>query len=162
MSLSIRPARPGDAPLVLDFVRALAEYEKLAHEVDTTETMIDAALFGPSPRVFCDIAEWDGEPAGFALWFLNFSSFRGRNGIYLEDIFVRPALRGRGIGKALLRHLAARCLREGWTRFEWSMPDWNAPSIKFYESQSAVLLRDWTVCRVTGDALARLASGVVR
>jgi GNAT superfamily N-acetyltransferase len=157
MSLTIRPARPGDAALVLDFVRALADYEKLAHEVDASEAMIDAALFGPNPRVFCDIAEWDGEPAGFALWFLNFSSFRGRSGIYLEDIFVRPALRGRGIGKALLRHLAARCLREGWTRLEWAVLNWNAPSIKFYESQGAVLMRDWTICRVTGDALARLA-----
>lgn len=162
MTLSIRPARPGDAALVLDFVRALAEYEKLAHEVDATEAMIDAALFGPSPRVFCDIAEWDGHPAGFALWFLNFSSFRGRNGIYLEDIFVQPALRGRGIGKALLRHLAARCLREGWTRLEWSVLNWNTPSITFYESQGAMLLREWTICRVTGDALARLAGEAVR
>lgn len=98
MSLSIRPARPGDAALVLAFVRELAAYEKLQHEVEATEAMIDAALFGDGPRAFCDIAEWGGEPVGFALWFLNFSSFRGRCGIYLEDLFVRPSHRGRGIG----------------------------------------------------------------
>jgi diamine N-acetyltransferase len=159
MSVSIRSARPGDAALVLGFVRALARYEKLEHEVDADEAMIDAALFAEAPRVFCDIAEWDGEPAGFALWFLNFSSFRGRNGVSLEDIFVPPAHRGRGIGKALLRHLARRCVAHGWPRLEWSVLDWNEPSIAFYRSQGAVLMRGWTVCRVTGDALARLAEG---
>jgi diamine N-acetyltransferase len=159
MSLTIRPAVPGEAALVLGFVRELAVYEKLEHEVDADEAMIDAALFCAAPRVFCDIAEWDGEAVGFALWFLNFSSFRGRNGIYLEDIFVRPAHRGRGIGKALLRALAQRCVREGWTRLEWSVLDWNAPSIAFYEAQGAELMRGWTTCRVTGDALARLAAG---
>ena len=157
MSLSIRPARPGEAPLVLAFVRELAEYEKLAHEVDATEAMLDAALFGPHRPVFCDFAEWDGEPVGFALWFLNFSSFRGRNGIYLEDIFVRPAFRSRGIGKALLKHLAQRCVAEGWTRVEWAVLDWNTPSIDFYKSQGAVLADEWTICRVSGAALERLA-----
>jgi GNAT superfamily N-acetyltransferase len=158
MNLAIRPARPGDAALVLGFVRELADYEKLSHEVDATVEMIDAALFGETPRTFCDIAEWDGEAVGFALWFLNFSSFRGRNGIYLEDIFVRPALRGRGIGKALLRHLAGRCVAEGWTRLEWSVLDWNEPSIRFYEAQGAELMREWTICRVSGEALRRLGS----
>lgn len=157
MSLSIRPSRPGEAPLVLAFVRELAEYEKLSHAVDATEAMIDAALFGPQPSVFCDIAEWQGEPAGFALWFLNFSSFRGRNGIYLEDIFVRPAYRNRGIGKTLLCHLARRCVGEGWTRLEWSVLDWNRPSIEFYRAQGAALLEEWTICRLTDMALARLA-----
>jgi diamine N-acetyltransferase len=157
MALSIRPARPGEAPLVLAFVRELAEYEKLSHAVEATDAMIDAALFGPAPRVFCDIAEWEGEPVGFALWFLNFSSFRGRNGIYLEDIFVRAAHRGKGIGKALLRHLAARCITAGWTRLEWAVLDWNASSIAFYKSQGAVLLDEWTICRISGDALTRLA-----
>jgi diamine N-acetyltransferase len=157
MTLSIRPARPGEAPLVLAFVRELAEYERLSHAVEATEAMLDAALFGSTPRVFCDIAEWDGEPVGFALWFLNFSSFRGRNGIYLEDIFVRAAHRGQGIGKALLRHLAGRCVAEGWSRLEWAVLDWNAPSIAFYRSQGAVLLDEWTICRISGDALARLA-----
>jgi len=159
VTLSIRPAVPGDAPLVLAFVRELAAYEKLTHEVDATEAMIDAALFGQHPRVFCDVAELDGEPVGFALWFLNFSSCRGRHGLYLEDVFVRPAQRGKGIGKALLRHLAQRCLDNGWARLEWAVLDWNAPAIDFYCAQGAVLLDDWTICRVTGDALARLAEG---
>jgi GNAT superfamily N-acetyltransferase len=159
MSLVIRPAQSGDAPLVLAFVRELAEYEKLAHEVDATETMIDAALFGPQPRVFCDLAEWDSEPVGFALWFLNFSSFRGRNGIYLEDVFVRSAHRGKGIGQALLRRLAQRCVEHGWTRLEWAVLDWNTPSIEFYKAQGAQLMGDWTICRVSGAALERLASG---
>ena len=157
MPLSIRPARPGDAALVFAFVRELAEYEKLSHEVAATEALIDAALFGAQPRVFCDIAEWDGEPVGNALWFLNFSTFTGRSGIYLEDLFVRPAFRGRGIGKALMVHLARRCVAEGWTRFEWAVLDWNAPSIAFYKSIGAQLKDEWTICRVSGDALARLA-----
>jgi GNAT superfamily N-acetyltransferase len=157
MSLTIRPAEPGEAGIVLALVRELAEYERLADAVDATEASIDAALFGPSPRVFCDVAEWQGEPVGIALWFLNFSSFRGRNGIYLEDIFVRPAHRGRGIGKALLAGLAKRCVAEGWTRLEWAVLDWNTPSIAFYKAQGAELLSDWTVCRVSGDALLRLA-----
>ena len=157
MTVSIRPARPGEAALVLAFVHELAEYEHLLDAVDATEAMIDAALFAPNPRLSCDIAEWDGEPVGFALWFANFSSFRGRHGIYLEDIFVRPSHRRRGIGRALLRHLAQRCVAEGWTRFEWAVLDWNAPSIAFYRSLGADLLEEWTVCRITGDALARLA-----
>lgn len=158
MTLSIRSAQPGEAPLVFAFVRELAEYEKLTHEVDATETMIDAALFGPSPQVFCDLAAWNGELVGFALWYLNFSSFRGRSGIFLEDIFVRPAHRGKGIGKALLKHLAARCVHEGWTRLEWSVLDWNTPSIEFYKAQGAEMLDGWTNCRVSGAALAQLAA----
>ncbi|MGE0749576.1 MAG: N-acetyltransferase family protein [Variibacter sp.] len=158
MSLSIRPAQPGEAPLVFAFVRELAEYEKLTHEVDATEAMIDAALFGPLPRTFCDFGAWNGEPVGFALWYLNFSSFSGRSGIFLEDIFVRRAHRGKGIGKALLKHLAARCVTEGWTRLEWSVLDWNTPSIEFYKAQGATMLDGWTNCRVSGAALARLAA----
>ena len=157
MSLTIRPARPGDAPLVTQFVRELAEYEKLSHECLTTEAMIDDALFSPNPRVFCDIAEWYGEPAGNAIWFLNFSTFTGRSGIYLEDLFVRPAHRHKGIGKALMIHLAARCVENGWARLQWAVLDWNTPSIDFYKSLGAVLLDDWTGCRVSGDALTGLA-----
>src|SRR5882757_979531 len=157
MALIIRRARPGEAGLVLSFVRELAEYEKLSHEVEATEADIDAALFGSHPRLFCDIAEWDGEPVGFAVWFVNFSTFSGRSGIYLEDLFVRPALRGRGIGKALLVHLARRCVAQGWARFEWSVLDWNAPSIAFYRSIGAQLKDEWTICRVSGAALAKLA-----
>jgi len=159
MALTIRPARPGEAPLVLQFVRELADYENLTHEVDATEAMIDAALFGAQPRAFCDFAEWDGAPVGFALWFLNYSSFRGRHGIYLEDIFVRPAFSGRGIGKALMVHLARRCATEGWTRFEWAVLDWNTPSIDFYKSLGAELKDEWTICRVSGQALAKLGEG---
>ena len=112
-SLTIRPARKGEAGLVLQFVRELAEYEKLSHEVVATEAMLDTALFGESPRVFCDVAEWNGEPVGFAVWFLNFSTFNGKSGIYLEDLFVRPAFRGKGIGKALMLHLARKCAANG-------------------------------------------------
>lgn len=157
MSLHIRPARASEQSLVFAFVRELAEYEKLTSEVDATEDMLASVLFAKEPRVFCDIAEWDGKPAGFALWFLNFSSFRGRHGIYLEDIFVRPQYRGKGIGKALLTGLAQRCAREGWTRLEWSVLGWNTPSIEFYKSLGAVMLDDWSICRVTGQALADLA-----
>ena len=116
MSLTIRRARPGEAGLVLSFVRELAEYEKLLHQVEATEAMIDVALFGSNPRLFCEIAEWKGEPAGFAVWFISFSTFSGRSGIYLEDLFVRPAQRGNGIGKALLAHLAQQCVANGWSR----------------------------------------------
>jgi GNAT superfamily N-acetyltransferase len=158
MTVSIRSARSGEAGLVFAFVRELAEYERLLDAVDASEAMIDAALFGPAPRVFCDIAEWDGQPAGFALWFANFSSFRGRHGIYLEDLFVRPPYRRRGIGRALFHHLARACVERGWARFEWSVLDWNAPSIAFYKSLGAELLDDWTVCRISGDALTRLTT----
>ena len=153
MSVEIRPARPGEAGLVLNFVRELAAYEKLADEVEADEGAIEDALFAKAPKAFCDIAEWDGEPVGFALWFLNFSSFRGRNGLYLEDIFVRPAHRRRGIGRAMLRRLAERCLAQGWTRLEWAVLDWNQRAIDFYEAQGATLLRDWTICRISGSAL---------
>jgi GNAT superfamily N-acetyltransferase len=156
-SLAIRPARKGEAALVLQFVRELAEYEKLTHECVATEAMIDAALFAPNPRVFCDIAEWDGEAVGFAFWFLNFSTFSGKNGLYLEDLFVRPAHRGKGIGKALMIHLAKKCAENGRGHFQWSVLDWNTPSIDFYKSLGAEMLDEWTGVRVSGAALARLA-----
>ncbi len=154
MTLSIRSARREDAATVFRLVCALADYEKLRHEVDATPDMIADALFGPQPRVFCDIAEWSGAPVGFALWFLNFSSFRGRHGIYLEDIFVQPDHRGKGIGKALLLNLARICAERGYTRLEWSVLDWNTSAIDFYTSLGAVLMTDWSICRLTGDALA--------
>ena len=158
MSVTIRPARREDSALIHSLVREIAEYEKLLHDVDATEESIVRILFGTEPRVFCDIAEWSGEPCGYALWFLNFSSFRGRHGIYLEDLFVRPSYRGRGIGKALLVNLARRCVAQGWTRFEWVVLDWNEPAIAFYKSLGATILDDWRVCRVTGDALHTLAA----
>jgi GNAT superfamily N-acetyltransferase len=159
MSLTIRRARSDEAGLVYAFVHELAEYEKLLHEVEATEADIAAALFGDHPRLFCEIAEWQGEPAGFAVWFINFSTFSGRAGIYLEDLFVRPALRGKGIGKALLSHLAKQCLANGWSRLQWAVLDWNTPAIEFYKSLGATLMDEWTVCRVTGPALAALAKG---
>ena len=159
MSLAIRPARPGEAGLVLSFIRELADYEKLAHEVEATEAAIADALFGASPLVYCDIAEWSGELAGFQVWFVNFSTFSGRYGIYLEDLFVRPALRGKGIGNALLAHLAKHCVENGWSRLQWSVLDWNTPSIEFYKSLGAEMMDEWTVCRVGGQALTALAQG---
>ncbi|MET4069311.1 GNAT superfamily N-acetyltransferase [Bradyrhizobium sp. S3.2.6] len=157
MSLNIRRARPGEAGLVLSFICELAEYEKLSHEVEATEADIADALFGADPRLFCAIAEWNGEPVGFAVWFLNFSTFSGRHGIYLEDLYVRPSHRGRGLGKALLVYLAKECVDNGWSRLQWAVLDWNAPSIAFYKSLGAAWLDDWTLCRVSGPALTRLA-----
>jgi GNAT superfamily N-acetyltransferase len=154
--MTIRQAAPTDAALVFSFIRDLAEYERLLDDVDATPQTIERALFGANPRVFCDIAEWDGAPAGFALWFYNFSTFRGRHGIYLEDLFVRPAFRGKGIGKALLANLAKRAVAEGCARVEWSVLDWNDPSIKFYESLGAIAMEEWTVFRLTGSALDKL------
>jgi len=159
MSLVIRKAEERDASVIFSFIQELAEYERLAHEVDASEADIAKALFGENPRVFADIAEWDGDPAGFALWFYNFSTFRGRHGIYLEDLFVRPAFRSKGIGKALLKHLARRCLDEGLTRFEWWVLDWNEPALRVYRSIGAIPMEEWTVQRMTGDALRQLAEG---
>jgi diamine N-acetyltransferase len=159
MSLLIRRARSDEAGLVLSLVKELADYEKLSHEVEATEAMMAEALFGENPRLFCDIAEWSGEVAGFAVWFINFSTFSGRCGIYLEDLFVRPALRGKGIGKALLSHLAKVCVTQGWSRLQWSVLDWNEPSIAFYKSLGAVMMDEWTICKVTGPALTALSEG---
>jgi GNAT superfamily N-acetyltransferase len=159
MSLVIRRARPDEAGVVLSLVRELAEYEKLLHEVDTTEKMLADALFGENPRLFCELAEWNGDVAGFAVWFINFSTFSGRSGIYLEDLFVRPALRGNGIGKALLSHLAKECVANNWSRLQWSGLDWNEPSIAFYKSLGAVMMDEWTICKVAGPALTALAGG---
>lgn len=154
--LAIRPARPGDAGLIFDFVRALADYEKLLHEVQATTADIDRDFFGAEPKVFGEIAEWGGKPVGFALWFYTYSTFQGRHGIWLEDLYVDPALRGKGIGKALLVNLAQRCAREQLGRFEWWVLDWNEPSIQFYKSQGGVLQDEWTKVRVEGPALAKL------
>lgn len=154
MSLTTRAAAEADGALIFALVRELADYEKLSGEVDAAPEAISAALFAREPRLFCDIAEWNGEPAGFAIWFLNFSTFRGRHGIYLEDIFVRPAFRKRGIGKALMAQLAARCVEHGYARFEWAVLDWNTPSIEFYKSIGAQVMDKWRICRLSGKALA--------
>lgn len=156
MSLTIRSARPEDAGLVLHFIKALAEYEKLAHEAVATEADILRDLFAPDPKVFCEIAEWNDEPVGFTLWFYSYSTFQGRHGIWLEDLFVDPSMRGKGIGKALLVNLARRCVAEGLGRFEWWVLDWNEPSIDFYKSQGGVMQDEWTKVRVDGEALLAL------
>jgi GNAT superfamily N-acetyltransferase len=155
MTLKIRPAIPADAPLILDFIRELAAYERLLHEVRITLADVEAILFSASPRAFCDIAETDG-PVGFALWFYSVSTFEGRHGLYLEDLYVRPAARGAGVGKALLAALARRCVAEGLARLEWSVLDWNAPAIAFYDSLGAAAKSEWITRRLSGDALARL------
>ncbi|ODT83653.1 MAG: GNAT family N-acetyltransferase [Pelagibacterium sp. SCN 64-44] len=157
-SLVIRPAQAGDATLIADFITALAEYEKLAHEARATPADIARDLFGPDPKVFCEIAEWAGRPVGFALWFYTYSTFQGRHGIWLEDLYVDPAQRGKGIGKALLAHLARRCVREGLGRFEWWVLDWNQPSIDFYKAQGGIMQDEWTKVRLEGEALARLGA----
>ncbi len=157
MTLTIRPAQPADAPLILAFIRELAEYERLLDQVEADEPAVRALLFDPAPRAFCEIAEMDGRPVGFALWFYNVSTFKGRYGLYLEDLYVRPEARGQGAGKALLAHLARRCVAEQLGRLEWAVLDWNAPSIAFYDSLGALSMDDWIVRRLTGDALERLA-----
>jgi len=157
-ALTIRQARADDVGLIHSLICELADYEKLRDEVDARELDVAVALFGPAPRVFCDIGEWQGKPAGFALWFYNYSTFRGRHGIYLEDLFVRPEFRGQGIGKALIVHLARRCVDENLPRLQWQVLDWNKPSIEFYESLGAKLMPEWVGCRVEGDAIARLAA----
>ena len=157
MSVAIRPAVAGDAPVILAFIRELAEYERLLHEVRITLADVETLLFRATPRVFCDIAETGAGPVGFALWFYSVSTFEGRHGLYLEDFYVRPETRGAGVGKALLTHLARRCAAEGLARLEWSVLDWNAPAIAFYDSLGATAKTEWITRRLSGDALARLA-----
>ena len=155
--VQVRAASPADIPLILRFIGDLAEYERLSHEVEATEADIRRDLFGENPRCFCEIAEAEGKPVGFALWFYNYSTFRGRAGIYVEDLFVEPQARGRGAGKALLRRLAQRCVEADLGRLEWAVLNWNAPSIAFYDRLGAARMDEWTVRRLHGEALARLA-----
>lgn len=157
--VTVRVATVNDAPLILGFIRELAEYERMLDSVEATEEDIRRDLFGENPRSFCEIAENEGEPVGFALWFYNYSTFRGRAGIYLEDLFVRTDARGVGAGKALLRSLAQRCVEAGLGRLEWSVLNWNTPSIEFYDSLGASAMTEWTVRRLDGQALADLAKG---
>ena len=154
--LTIEPAVATDLPLIQQLIQELAEYERLAHEAIATREDLAAALFGATPRVYCDIARWQGEAAGMAIWFYNFSTFRGRHGLYLEDLFVKPAMRGKGVGAALLKHLAARCVRERLGRFEWSVLDWNEPAIGFYRSLGAQPMQEWSAWRLDGEALQQL------
>lgn len=158
MTISIRPASAADLPLIAQLIRDLAEYERLAHEVRFDDEVLRTKLFGPRPYAEVVIGEIDGHPQGFALFFHNFSTFEGRPGIYLEDLFVRPEARGSGLGKALLSHLAALAVERDCARLEWSVLDWNEPAIGFYKKLGARLMDDWTVMRVDGDALAQLGA----
>ena len=157
--IAIRAAQPADVPLLLQLIRELAEYERLAHQVVASEAELAESLFGGRPAAEALIAELDGKPAGFAIYFTNFSTFLGRPGLYLEDLFVRPAVRRRGVGRALFRHLARLAAERRCGRFEWSVLDWNQPAIAFYRSLGAVPLVEWTVFRLTGEALAHAARG---
>jgi GNAT superfamily N-acetyltransferase len=153
----LRFAGEADVPVVLELIRGLAEYEKLAHEVVADEATLRATLFGERRVAEVVLAEHEGEAAGFALFFHNYSTFLARPGIYLEDLFVRPELRGRGIGEILLAFLAETAVERGCGRFEWSVLDWNEPAIRFYRRLGAVAMDEWTVYRVTGRALTELA-----
>jgi GNAT superfamily N-acetyltransferase len=155
--MTVRPIRPDDVPAAVGLVRELAEYEKAAHEVRLTEEQLTAALFGPAPQLFGHVAVAGGEVVGVALWFLNFSTWRGTHGIYLEDLYVQPRHRGAGLGRELLRTLAGVCVEHGYSRLEWSVLDWNTPSIEFYKAAGAVPMDEWTVFRLTDDALRDFA-----
>jgi GNAT superfamily N-acetyltransferase len=157
--LKLRPATPEDAPLILQYIRELAEYERDPKAAVATEADILRHAFSEHPLIHVVLAEWEGQPAGFALYFFNFSTWQGKPGLYLEDLFVRPSFRGFGIGKALLKHLARIAVDRGCTRYVWQVLDWNEPSIKFYEAQGARLMKDWITCRVDGEALVRMAEG---
>jgi GNAT superfamily N-acetyltransferase len=152
----IRRVRPDDVPAVVGLVHELADYEREAASCLLTDEQLHAALFGPTPALFGHVAELDGQVVGCALWFLNFSTWRGVHGVYLEDLYVRPAHRGQGLGRALLAALAAVCTERGYARLEWSVLNWNEPSIAFYRSIGAVPMDEWTTFRLDGDALAAL------
>jgi GNAT superfamily N-acetyltransferase len=158
VNFAIRSARPKDTPAILRLIRGLAEYERLLEHVEVDEARIERTLFAANPRAFCEIAEADGEAVGFALWFYTYSTFLGRHGIWLEDLFVDPELRGQEIGRALLRSLARRCVEEGLGRLEWAVLDWNEPSIRFYRSLGAVPLEEWASYRLAGEALVKLGA----
>jgi GNAT superfamily N-acetyltransferase len=154
----LRSATPADLPVILTCIRGLAEYEKLPHEVVATEEVLRESLFGPRPVAEVVLAEDGDDVAGFALFFHNFSTFLGRPGLYLEDLYVLPRFRGRGLGRQLLAHLAHLAVARGCGRFEWAVLDWNVDAIGFYAAMGAVPMSDWTVYRLTGDALQRLAA----
>ena len=156
--MSIREAHPKDVADILRLIKDLAIYEKAPNEVVATEALLNAALFGPQPHVFAHVVEVDNRIIGMAIWFLNFSTWQGVHGIYLEDLYIEPEYRGRGYGLALLKHLAKICIERGYGRFQWWVLDWNTPSIEFYKSQGAVPMDEWTVFRVSGEDLNTLGS----
>ena len=154
--MKIRPAQRQEVGIVLQLIQDLAVYEKAPNEVEATEKKLLETIFSSDPKVFCDLVEVDGEIAGMAIWFLNYSTWQGKHGIYLEDLFVKPEFRGRGYGKALLKHLAKICDDKGYGRFQWWVLDWNSPAIEFYRGLGAVAMDEWTVYRVSGQALKEL------
>jgi GNAT superfamily N-acetyltransferase len=149
----IRSAKPDDLPEIISLIKELADYERAPGEAKATPEDLAVALFGSSPKVFCEIVEVDNEILGFAIWFLNFSTWQGKHGIYLEDLYIRPQYRGLGWGKKLLQHLAAKCVKNDWGRFQWWVLDWNEPAIEFYTSLGATAMDEWTVYRVSDSAL---------
>ena len=157
MATTIRAATPADVPQILNFIRALASYERAPDAVTATEEGLMRDGFGPNPFYSCLIAEHEGQPAGFALYFFNYSTWMGRPGIYLEDIFVQPEFRGLGIGKALLKQVAAIAVEKGCPRLQWEVLDWNTPAIEFYQAMGAEFLDEWRNVRISGEALERLA-----
>ena len=152
----IRPAKENEVGIVLQLIHDLAHYEKAPNEVEATEKELMETIFAQEPRVFCDLVEIDGDIAGMAIWFLNYSTWQGKHGIYLEDLFIKPEYRGKGFGKALLQHLAKICDERGYGRFQWWVLDWNSPAIEFYRNLGAVAMDEWTVFRVSGPALKEL------
>lgn len=156
--MKIRPAKREEVGIILNLVKELAEYERALDHVETTEKELLSTIFVENPKVFCDLVDVEGEIVGFAIWFLNYSTWQGRHGIYLEDLYVRSEFRGRGYGKALLQHLARVCEERGYGRFQWSVLDWNTPAIDFYKSLGAESMDDWIVYRVTGKSLKDLGS----
>src|SRR3954453_10435555 len=162
MFFPLPPPPPADIPTILHFIRALAEYEREPQAAVATADDLLRDGFGPTPKYWCVIAEWDGAPAGFAFYFYNYSTWQGRPGLYLEDLFVHPEFRGKGIGKALLLHLARIAVDENCGRFQWQVLDWNKPAIDFYESLGAKVMKEWLTMRVEGDALTKLAAASQR
>ena len=158
IEFKLRPAQPADVPAIVGLITELAEFEQLAHLLRLRPETLAPHLFGERPVVECVVAEVAGVVVGFALFFTNFSTFLAKPGLYLEDLYVQPAYRGAGIGKALLSHLGALAVARDYGRFEWSVLDWNANAIRFYEKMGATLMPDWRICRITGDALQRFGA----
>jgi len=156
--MKIRPAQQDEVGIVLQLIHDLALYEKAPNEVEATEKELLETIFVNNARVFCDVVDVDGEIAGMAIWFLNYSTWQGKHGIYLEDLFIKPEFRGKGYGKSLLQHLAKVCDERGYGRFQWWVLDWNSPAIEFYKSLGAVAMDEWTVYRVSGDPLKKLGN----
>jgi GNAT superfamily N-acetyltransferase len=161
-SFVIRPATQGDASHIFSLISEFAIYDRLAHGFEASQAMIEAALFADPPRIFCSLAEDDGSPIGFVLWYYTFSTFRGRHGIWIEDLYVRESFRGRGVGRALLSSLAHRCIKENLNRLEWAVLSWNSPAIHFFEAAGARIMEEWTLCRLDGLSLRAYAEESAR